>query len=110
MHSASQLALWTAGDASYALPLDTLVEVVPVVSAHPIPGAPAWIRGIMNHRGTLIGCIGGRELDLISSWCHGSAALVLQGPKIDPILNHFDFGSWDLTRIWQHRRFVFVSD
>jgi chemotaxis signal transduction protein len=49
-----QVALWTAADERYALPLDMLVEVVPVVSAQPVPGAPAWIKGIMNHRGSLI--------------------------------------------------------
>lgn len=62
MKRSMQLALWTAADERYALPLDLLVEVVPVVSAHPIPGAPAWIQGIMNHRGTLIPLIDASQL------------------------------------------------
>ncbi len=36
----------------YALPVLRVEEVTPLVSLAPLPGAPDYIRGVMNHRGT----------------------------------------------------------
>ena len=46
--------IWTAHDRHYAIDAEHVVEVVPAVQPRPLDQADAWVRGLMNHRGTLI--------------------------------------------------------
>jgi chemotaxis-related protein WspB len=49
-----QLLLLTAGDQSYALEAQTVVEVLPMVPARPIPHLPDYVIGMVAYRGRLI--------------------------------------------------------
>lgn len=43
--------LFSIGPARYALPVDRIVEVVPLVQVQAIPQAPPAVTGLMNYRG-----------------------------------------------------------
>ena len=43
--------LFSVGPARYALPVDRIVEIVPLVDVQPIPQAPDPVLGLMNYRG-----------------------------------------------------------
>lgn len=43
--------LFSVGPARYALPVEHVVEVVPLVELQEIPQAPAAVSGLMNYRG-----------------------------------------------------------
>ena len=43
--------LFSVGPARYALPVEHVVEVVPLVEFQPIPQAPSAVAGLMNYRG-----------------------------------------------------------
>ncbi len=45
--------VFSAGGARYALPVDTVREVAPMVVFREIPGAPEAVRGLMNYRGEI---------------------------------------------------------
>jgi chemotaxis-related protein WspB len=46
------LALFfSLGDSVYAMPARSVVEVVPHVALRPLPGAPAWVCGLLAYRG-----------------------------------------------------------
>lgn len=45
------LVVFTAGGNRYALPVKRVREITPVVVFREIPGAPPYVRGIMNYRG-----------------------------------------------------------
>jgi len=44
--------VFKAGNASYALEARQVIEVVPLVTLRTCPGAPAYIAGLANYRGT----------------------------------------------------------
>ena len=44
--------VFQAGNAQYALEAREVIEVVPLVTLRPCPGAPAYIAGLSNYRGT----------------------------------------------------------
>jgi twitching motility protein PilI len=46
---------FSAGGASYALPLTEVTEVAPMGSVRAVPGAQAWYMGLSNVRGAVIG-------------------------------------------------------
>lgn len=46
------LLTFKAGENQYALEITRVLRVVPCVKLRPIPGAPAYIAGILNFRGT----------------------------------------------------------
>ncbi len=46
--------LLTAGGQLFGVPITTIREVVPAVSATPLPGAAAYVRGLINLRGQVI--------------------------------------------------------
>ncbi|MBX9927301.1 MAG: chemotaxis protein CheW [Gemmatimonadaceae bacterium] len=46
--------LFQAGSFSCACPLDQVREIIPARSPTRLPGAPGWVRGLINVRGTLV--------------------------------------------------------
>lgn len=44
--------VFKAGDANYALEACKVIEVVPLVTLRACPGAPAYVAGLANYRGT----------------------------------------------------------
>lgn len=44
--------VFKAGDANYALEAGKVIEVIPLVTLRACPGAPAYIAGLANYRGT----------------------------------------------------------
>ena len=51
---ARRLLLFEVGGTLCACDLDAVREIVPARPATRLPGAPGWVRGIMNLRGTLL--------------------------------------------------------
>ena len=49
-----QLLTFTVAGQSYAVESRTVVEVLPLVPARPIPGTPAYVRGIFSYRGGFV--------------------------------------------------------
>lgn len=49
-----QLVSFTVGAEDYAIESRRVVEVLPLVTARPIPHMPAFVRGIFTHRGRLV--------------------------------------------------------
>jgi chemotaxis signal transduction protein len=41
-------------EGTYALPAEDVAEISHPRPATPLPGAPAWIRGLVNHRGAVV--------------------------------------------------------
>ena len=46
----------------YALPMDRVVELAPMVRSRDLPGAPATVRGLVNHRGTPVALVSLRRV------------------------------------------------
>jgi purine-binding chemotaxis protein CheW len=46
--------LFEAADTVFALPATEVVQVLRMVAVAPVPGAPAFIRGVLNVHGTLV--------------------------------------------------------
>ena len=49
-----QLLTFTVGDEDYAIESRRVIEVVPLVTARPIPRMPNYVRGVFTHRGKLV--------------------------------------------------------
>ncbi|MFM8891545.1 MAG: chemotaxis protein CheW, partial [Planctomycetia bacterium] len=49
-----QLLSFTVGRAEYAVESRRVVEVLPMVTARPIPHLPAHVAGVFTHRGRLV--------------------------------------------------------
>jgi len=49
-----QLLSFTVGDDAYAIESRRVIEVLPLVTARPIPHLPVFVRGIFVHRGQLV--------------------------------------------------------
>lgn len=49
-----QLLVFTIGAEDYAIESRRVIEVLPLVTARPIPRMPGFIRGIFTHRGRLV--------------------------------------------------------
>jgi chemotaxis-related protein WspB len=49
-----QLLTFTVGDENYAIESRRVIEVVPLVTARPIPRMPNYVRGVFTHRGKLV--------------------------------------------------------
>ena len=47
---------------TYAIPTARIEEIVPMVRAAPLPDAPDWVRGVVDHRGRLIPLLDMRRL------------------------------------------------
>jgi chemotaxis-related protein WspB len=45
---------FSVGSRSLAIDLSWVREVCPMVRLNPVPGAPAWLRGLMDYHGTLL--------------------------------------------------------
>jgi len=45
------LVMFKAAGARYALPARDVEEIIPLVRLAPLPGAPDYMAGLMNHRG-----------------------------------------------------------
>lgn len=54
------LLVLRVGQASYAMAVDDVIEVVRMVAATPAPDAPAWSSGLINVRGRVVPLIDGR--------------------------------------------------
>jgi purine-binding chemotaxis protein CheW len=46
----------------YALPLERVVELAPMVRARALPGAPAAVSGLVNHRGSAVALVSLRRV------------------------------------------------
>lgn len=49
-----QCLLFEIDGAGFALPTARVEEVVPLVRTTPLPDAPYWVRGVIDHRGRLL--------------------------------------------------------
>jgi chemotaxis-related protein WspB len=49
-----QLLVFTVGAEDYAIESRRVIEVLPLVTARPIPRMPASVRGVFTHRGKLV--------------------------------------------------------
>jgi chemotaxis signal transduction protein len=47
------LLTFELGERRYAVPLEFVREVLSAGAVTPVPGAPAWVRGVLNAHGTL---------------------------------------------------------
>ncbi len=47
---------------TYAIPTTGIEEVAPMVRAAPLPDAPDWVRGVVDHRGRLVPLLDMRRL------------------------------------------------
>ncbi|MBM4006290.1 MAG: hypothetical protein FJ292_01795 [Planctomycetes bacterium] len=63
---------FTVGARNLAVDLSWVREVCPMVRFREVPGAPPWIRGLLNYHGTLI-----PSVDL---------SMLLGGPAVEPTL------------------------
>lgn len=52
-----QLLTFTVAGQTYAIPSRTVVEVLPLVPARPLPRTPDYIRGIFTYRGQLLSLV-----------------------------------------------------
>ncbi|WP_437187581.1 chemotaxis protein CheW [Planctomicrobium sp. SH668] len=52
-----RLLTLTTNRATYGIPLDSVVEIQPLDSFSPVPGAPPFIRGVVHFRGTILSLI-----------------------------------------------------
>jgi chemotaxis signal transduction protein len=48
------VVLWTVAGQRYATRTEQIIEVIPPVTARPVPETPAWLRGLINYRGRLV--------------------------------------------------------
>jgi len=95
--------LFQAAGVSWALPVDAVSEVVPAASLSPIPGAPRWIRGLLQ-----VGPTGYPVLDLAARLTgpvrplHLEDRFILCGGGLAPFAVHaarvFDVRSLDDVR------------
>ncbi len=46
----------------YALPMERVVELAPMVRVRDLPGAPATVRGLVNHRGAAVALVSLRRV------------------------------------------------
>ena len=49
-----QLLVFNVGAEDYAIESRRVIEVLPLVTARPIPRMPAFVRGVFTHRGRLV--------------------------------------------------------
>jgi len=49
-----QLLRFALGDASYAVPIDSVREILEIVPTTALPMMPAFVRGVMNLRGSVV--------------------------------------------------------
>jgi purine-binding chemotaxis protein CheW len=52
--TAQRYLVFVAGGRRCACPLDVVREIVPMRAATRVPGAPDWVRGLVNLRGALV--------------------------------------------------------
>lgn len=45
---------FSKGQNKYGIPLDHVLEVQPLEQFSPVPGAPAWVRGVVHWRGAVL--------------------------------------------------------
>ena len=49
-----RMLVFRAGSRRYALPLAIVIEVFEIGDPAPVPGAPEWVSGMINHHGRVI--------------------------------------------------------
>jgi purine-binding chemotaxis protein CheW len=79
-----RLVLFRLGDRLYGIDLDAVREILPVRRATRVPGAPAYVAGLINVRGTIVTVLDlGARLDGNSSLApDGSVILVEHRQKL----------------------------
>jgi chemotaxis signal transduction protein len=99
-----EVAVCRVGDERLALPVGRLREIVPLPPLTVLPGAPAWLLGIAQVRGTLLSVVAlGGVLGLGGSSAHARYAALLdadQGPiafTIDEVLGYRRLYTSDLA-------------
>lgn len=54
LDSELQLVLFDINNIEYALNIHSISEIIKLMSINPLPGAPEFIRGVINLRGKII--------------------------------------------------------
>ncbi len=94
-----RLLLFRVGDLNCAVPLEMAREVLPILPATRIPGAPISVNGLVNVRGSLLTVVDGRRLldrpgDV--GWNEEASVIVLDlngkliGLEVDQVLDLLD--------------------
>jgi purine-binding chemotaxis protein CheW len=79
-----QLVLFRLGPRTYGIELDTVREIIPQRAATRVPGAPDYVPGLINVRGTIVTVIdlGMRLHGESSNVAEGSIVLVDRGARV----------------------------
>lgn len=75
--SGEQYIVLTLDNADFAVPLAAIQEVERVPPIVPAPGAPGWVTGIANLRGTILTIVDPGTLLGLQPWAQGSEARIL---------------------------------
>ena len=81
----SQVIAFDIGDAAYGFPVDALVEVDHVPNIAPVPHSEAWIRGVVNLRGSILTLIDLASLLQIGEWQPTPLSRMLVVGREDPV-------------------------
>lgn len=83
-HANGQLVLVRLADRHYAIPIDTVREILPFRRPTRLPGAPAHVAGLLNVRGTIVTVLdlGARLGGRAAARPGGAVVLVEHGTKV----------------------------
>ena len=81
----SQVIAFDIGNASYGIPIDSLVEVDRVPNVAPVPHSETWIRGVVNLRGSILTLIDLAALLQIGTWRPTPQSRMLVIGREDPV-------------------------
>ena len=74
-----RLVLFRLGDRLYGIDLETVREILPVRRATRVPGAPAYVAGLVNVRGTIVTVLDlGARLDGNSSLAPDGSVILIE--------------------------------
>lgn len=89
-----RILLFSVGDRVYGCPVDAVREIVPSRRTTRLPGAPAYVRGLMNLRGSILTIIdlGVRLGETDAARADGSTVLIehrqrLMGIAVDEVMD-----------------------
>lgn len=97
-------------DRDYALPLEQVLEVALMVDVDPIPGAPEWVAGLIDYRGTITPVVDTRarlgmargELDLSTPMILASTSSGVLGLIVDEVEALLSFPASEIVSSVSH--------